>query len=120
MTSSRFGRRELLATAATTAAVWSTSTLMATGAQAIGPAAEVTLGVIQHGGTWNHRPEAIRRLLWETGKRTSIQVGRDRVVVSLDDDGSAASRALFWQPLLVLAGEGPMPPFSAMPTSASL
>jgi len=113
MTSSRFGRRELLATAATTAAVWSTSTLMATGAQAIGPAAEVTLGVIQHGGTWNHRPEAIRRLLWETGKRTSIQVGRDRVVVSLDDDGSAASRALFWQPLLVLAGEGPMPPFSA-------
>ncbi len=82
-------------------------------AQAIGKTSEVSVGVIRHGGTWDHRPESIRRLLWEAGKRTSINVARDRTVVSLEDDGSAEARALFWQPLLVLAGEGPMPPFSA-------
>lgn len=81
-------------------------------ARAIGPSSEVSIGQIAHGGTWDHRPEAVRRLLWETGKRTSINTARDRVVVHLDNDGTSEARALFWQPLLVLAGEGPMPPFS--------
>jgi hypothetical protein len=87
--------------------------LVAPAARAIGPTSEVSIGVVQHGGTWDHRPEALRRLLWEVGKRTSINVARDRTVVSLDDDGSAAAKALFWQPLLVLTGEGPFPAFSA-------
>ncbi len=90
------------------------TTMVAGPARAIGATAEVGVGVIQHGGNWDHRPEAVRRLLWETGKRTSINVARDRTVVSLDDDATApaASKALFWQPLLILAGEGPLPPFS--------
>jgi hypothetical protein len=81
-------------------------------AQAIGKTSELSIGVIRHGGQWDHRPEAVRRLLWETGKRTSIQVARERTVVSLDDDGSEEARALYWQPLLVLTGEGPMPPWT--------
>ncbi len=79
---------------------------------AIGPRSEVSVGVIAHGGRWDHRPEAIRRLLWETGKRTSINVASDRSVVRADDDGSVEAGNLYWQPLLVLSGEGPMPPFS--------
>ncbi len=81
-------------------------------ARAIGPTSEVSVGIVRHGGNWDHRPEALRRLLWETGKRTSINVARERTVVSLDDDGSDESRALFWQPLLFLTGEGPMPPWT--------
>jgi hypothetical protein len=84
----------------------------ATAARAIGPTSEVGIGVIAHGGIWDHRPEAIRRLLWETGKRTSINAARERTVVRLDDDGSAEANALYWQPLLILAGEGPLPPFT--------
>lgn len=88
------------------------ATLASSSSRAIGPLSETSVGVIRHAGTWDHRPEAVRRLLWETGKRTSINVARDRTVVSLDDDGSPESRALFWQPLLLLSGEGPLPAFS--------
>ena len=88
------------------------TTLWSSPAQAIGPRSEVGVGVIAHGGRWDHRPEALRRLLWEAGKRTSINVARDRSVVRADDDGSAEAGALYWQPLLVLSGEGPMPAFS--------
>ena len=86
--------------------------LAASAASAIGPSSEVGVGVIAHGGQWDHRPEAVRRLLWEVGKRTSINVARERVVVRLEDDGSAEAKQLFWQPLLILSGEGPMPAFS--------
>lgn len=90
----------------------SLAALLAGGARAIGPTSEIGIGVIAHDGRWDHRPEAIRRLLWEVGKRTSINVARERTVVRLDDDGSADAKNLFWQPLLVLSGEGPLPPFS--------
>ena len=102
-----FTRRQALMMASAAALTSSSSS------SAIGPSSETSIGVIRHGGSWDHRPEAVRRLLWETGKRTSINVARDRTVVSLDDDGSAEARALFWQPLLLLSGEGPLPPFSA-------
>ena len=85
---------------------------LSTSAMAIGPTSEVSMGAIAHGGSWDHRPDGIRRLLWETGKRTSINTARERAVVRLDDDGSTESKELFRQPLLVLAGEGPMPPWS--------
>ena len=102
-------RQALIASAATLAA----SSLASSSSKAIGPSSETSIGVIRHGGTWDHRPESVRRLLWETGKRTSINVARDRTVVSLDDDGGPEARALFWQPLLLLSGEGPFPPFSS-------
>lgn len=88
------------------------ASLAAPQASAIGATSEISVGVIAHGGQWDHRPEAVRRLLWEVAKRTSINAARERTVVRLDDDGGAEARALPWQPLLVLTGEGPMPPFS--------
>jgi hypothetical protein len=85
--------------------------LAARGARAIGPRSQVSVGQLRHGGTWNARPEALQRLLWEAGKRTSIDVARDAAVVSLDE-GTAEGKELFWQPLVFLSGEGELPPFS--------
>jgi hypothetical protein len=80
--------------------------LAAARANAIGPRSEVSIGHVRHGGTWNRTPEAIRRLLWEAGKRTSINVARDETAVDLESD------ELFWQPLLVMTGQGTMPSWS--------
>lgn len=85
--------------------------LAAVGARAIGPRTQVGVGQLKHAGAWNARPEALRRLLWEVGKRTSIAVARDAAVVSLDE-GTPEGKELFWQPLLFLSGEGELPPFS--------
>src|SRR5688572_29932608 len=85
---------------------------LASRARAIGPRSEVGVGIIKHGGNWNTRPDALRRLLWEAGKRTSINVARDATIVSLDG-GAPESAEMFWQPLLVLTGEGELPAFSA-------
>jgi hypothetical protein len=98
---SRLTRRRVLGALAATGALG-----LAPGARAIGPGSLVGIGHLKHGGDWNHRPEALRRVLWETGRRTSIDVARDATVVSLKDD------ALFGQPLLVLTGTEPMPAFS--------
>jgi hypothetical protein len=78
-------------------------------ARAIGPRSEISVGLIKHGGAWDHRPEALRRMLWETGKRTAIDVARDSATVSLSE-GTPEGADLFFQPLLVLTGEGAMPP----------
>lgn len=85
--------------------------LAAVGARAIGPRSQVGVGKLKHAGAWDARPEALRRLLWEVGKRTSISVARDAAVVALDDT-SPEGKELFWQPLLFLSGEGELPPFS--------
>ena len=85
---------------------------LAGSARAIGPRSEVGVGRLQHGGTWDTRPEALRRLLWEAGKRTSIDVARDSVVVSLDA-ATPEGAELFWQPLVFMTGEGDMPAFDA-------
>lgn len=71
------------------------------------------MGRVKHAGSWDTRPEAVRRWLWEAGKRTSIQVARDAAVVSLDANGTREADELFWQPLLVLTGQGELPPFDA-------
>lgn len=86
------------------------ATASSSAARAIGPRSEVGIGRVKHAGTWDTRPEALRRLLWEAGKRTSINVARDATVVSLDPS-APESAELFWQPLLVITGEGDMPAF---------
>ena len=75
-------------------------------ARSIGSAVQVGVGQLKHGGNWDPRPEAIRRLLWEIRKRTSIEVRRDATFVSMESD------AIFEQPFLVLTGSGPMPEWS--------
>jgi hypothetical protein len=65
----------------------------------------LTIGQIQHGGRWNPRPTALRRLKWELSQRTSINTGADGVPVRLGQPG------LHRFPMLYLAGDGAMPPF---------
>ncbi|BDG06117.1 DUF4159 domain-containing protein [Anaeromyxobacter oryzae] len=66
----------------------------------------LAIGHVQHGGNWNPRPSAIRRLGWELGRRTSIEPAPDSVPVRLDRPG------LHRWPMLYLAGAGPFPAFS--------
>lgn len=103
-------RRDLLRSLPLAALALSTAP---TRARAIGPKSEISVGSVKHGGSWDTRPEALRRMLWEAGKRTSINVARDSVVVSLEPNANADGNELFWQPLLVMTGAGDFPPFDA-------
>ncbi len=71
-----------------------------------GDTARLVFGQIQHGGRWNPRPTALRRLSWELMQRTSIEAGNDAAPVRL------ASPRLHRHPMLYLAGDGALPPFS--------
>jgi hypothetical protein len=75
-------------------------------APALGDASRLVLGQIEHGGRWNPRPAALRRLGWELMQRTSIEAGSDGVPLRLSRPG------LHRFPLLYLSGDGAMPPFS--------
>jgi hypothetical protein len=95
-------RRALLRGAAATAlaAVWPRR------ARALPQASLLVIGQVQHGGNWNPRPSALRRLGWELGRRTSIEPAPDAIPVRLDRPG------LHRTPMLYLAGAGPLPTFS--------
>jgi hypothetical protein len=75
-------------------------------ARAFGDASRLVVGQIEHGGRWNPRPTALRRLSWELMQRTSIEAGNDGVAVRLSRPG------LHRHPMLYLAGDGALPPFS--------
>ena len=75
-------------------------------ARGVGDASKLAIGLIEHGGSWNPRPTALRRLGWELTRRTSIEVTNEAVPVRLGRPG------LHRYPMLVLAGAGAMPPFS--------
>jgi hypothetical protein len=70
---------------------------------------DLSVGQIQLPGASGDRPNALRRLLWETAQRTSVQVSLDVVPVTLADD------ALFVRPLLYWMGAGHT---AALPNSA--
>src|SRR5689334_2228879 len=74
-------------------------------AAAIGEGDRFRIAQIVYPGGWNPRPGALRRVLWEIDKRTSIDVSFDPVEVRLSD------RELFRYPLLYLAGDRAMPAF---------
>jgi hypothetical protein len=93
-------RRRFLASLAAT-----TGTLAAGSASALGESSRTGIGKLKHAGDWNARPEALRRLLWETAKRTSIHVPRDATEVDIGDE-------MFWYPLVVLNGQGELPAFT--------
>lgn len=75
-------------------------------AGALSDASRLAIGHVQHGGAWNPRPSALRRLGWELARRTSIETSNDAVPVRLDRPG------LHRHPMLYLAGSGAMPPLS--------
>jgi hypothetical protein len=74
--------------------------------RAMADGSKLVIGLVQHGGQWNPRPSALRRLGWELTRRTSIETANDAVPVRLDRPG------LHRHPFLVLAGAGSLPPFS--------
>lgn len=73
--------------------------LYASPSLAMGPADRVNLALLQHGPHWDPRPTALRRLLQEVEKRTSILV--DPASISLPP----ADKAIFSHPFVVLAGD---------------
>lgn len=74
--------------------------LLARQAHAIGPGSQLEVGVLRYGGNFDPRPTALRRMLQEVEKRTSIAIApRTALVDPLDRD------ALFSHPLLFWAGD---------------
>jgi hypothetical protein len=67
---------------------------------------KLAVAQVQHGGNWNPRPTALRRLGWEVARRTSIETASEPALVRLD------RRGLHRTPMLYLAGLGAFPPFS--------
>ncbi len=63
-----------------------------------------TLVRLQHGPGANSRPTALRRLLWELGKRTSIEVAADDLALGPCDP------KLPYHPLAFLSVDGALPP----------
>jgi hypothetical protein len=61
---------------------------------------------LTHGAVSAARPTALRRLLWELGKRTSIDVEMDPLVLE------ACDPALAYHPLVFLSVDGALPPFA--------
>ena len=76
-------------------------------ARAAGGMRALTVAHIRHGGAWNARPTGLRRLLWEVGKRTSVEVAPDAVTLELSDP------QLFYNPMAYCASDGGFPPWSA-------
>ena len=74
--------------------------------RALGDGSRLAIGQVQHGGSWNARPTALRRLGWELSRRTSIETTNAPVPVRLDREG------LHRTPMLYLSGAGPLPPFA--------
>lgn len=74
--------------------------------RALADASRLVVGHVQHGGLWNPRPSALRRLGWELTRRTSIETSHDATAVRLDRGG------LHRHPMLYLAGAGAFPPLS--------
>jgi hypothetical protein len=95
-------RRAFLGGAAASAAALA----LPRGARALADASRLVIGHVQHAGSWNPRPSALRRLGWELARRTSIEPSNDAVPVRLDRPG------LHRFPMLYLAGAGSMPPLS--------
>jgi hypothetical protein len=89
---------KLIAAAAVAAPRWAR-------AEELPDTSRLVLGQIEHGGRWNPRPSALRRLCWEISQRTSIETGTDGAPVRIGP-------GLHRHPMLYLAGDGEMPPFT--------
>ncbi len=96
-----FNRREFLRAAAGTALL-----APASKALAFGDESRFRPAIIKHGGNWNARPTALRRLCWEVAARTSIEVYPDSRPFEADD------RELFYFPFAYFGGDGTFPPLS--------
>jgi len=71
-------------------------------ARAIGPGSKFRFGQLQLGPAWNPRPNSLKRMARELGKRTSVDIEDEPAIVS------PASENLFETPFLYLAGDRAM------------
>ncbi|MEE2788646.1 MAG: DUF4159 domain-containing protein [Myxococcota bacterium] len=75
-------------------------------AMAMGEDSFVRIGLLNHGGGDQAKPQAVEQLLWEVSKRTSIRVMEKPVNLALSDPN------LFYYPLIVWIGVGEVPPLT--------
>lgn len=75
-------------------------------AAAFGARSRLVFAQGRHRGSWEPRPNALRRLSFEIGTRTSIATLPEVRAVELD------SAELFHHPFLYVAGEGELPPLT--------
>ncbi|HEY1546762.1 MAG TPA: DUF4159 domain-containing protein [Kofleriaceae bacterium] len=71
-------------------------------ARAIGPGSKFRFGQLQLGTSWNPRPNSLKRMARELGKRTSVDVEDEPAIVA------PTSENLFETPFLYLAGDRAM------------
>src|SRR5580765_5380341 len=75
-------------------------------ARAFGDSARFVPAVLQHKGKWDGRLSGLRRLAWELGRRTSVEMVPDARALQ------AGSSKIFEDPFLYLGGDGSLPPFA--------
>lgn len=75
--------------------------------RAFGDSSRFIPAVAQHGGRWDLRASALRRLAWELERRTSVEVVLEARAVPLD------SPRLFELPFLYLSSDTELPPLRA-------
>src|SRR5689334_10580968 len=75
-------------------------------AWAFGDSARFIPAVLQHKGKWDARLSGLRRLAWELGRRTSVEMVPDARPLAPN------SPKLFEYPFVYLGGDGGLPPLS--------
>ncbi|MBK7858218.1 MAG: DUF4159 domain-containing protein [Archangiaceae bacterium] len=83
------------------------SSLAAARAFAFGDASLFVPAIAQHGGRWDARFGALRRLAWELQRRTSIEVSLEVRPIAL------SSPKIFEHPFLYFGGDGDFPALTA-------
>lgn len=73
---------------------------------AMGPDDKFSIAMLQYTGNWDPRPSAVRRLMLEVEKRTSVEVGANPPNIN------PASEDVFSHPFVILAGDRKFEPFS--------
>lgn len=76
-------------------------------ARAAAGAGDLRVAQLDAGGQWNPRPDTLRRLLWEVGQRTSIEVDLEVAALAPTD------KRLFRYPFVYWAGTGAVPELPA-------
>jgi hypothetical protein len=96
-------RREFIRGASALAA----STLLLDGrrAEAVGEKSRFSPSALVYNGSWNPRPTALRRLMFEVGRRTAIASAFEPAQTELK------AKTLFEQPFLYWSGSSAFPPF---------
>lgn len=83
------------------------ASMLPRGALALGAKSAFTIGRVVYNGDWNPRPNAVKRMLAEVAKATSVNTAESPIDFQPDD------LAIFENPFLYLSGTGEFPSFSS-------